>query len=111
MKRIFGCQENMSPSFISNISTDYFSEEEKEKEIKTDDKKENKRAIKKTKNNIEALVEMMGNVSQSKVKISEQKLKIEQEKMERDHKFQMEKLEVKKKNGSMSENNQECYMK
>jgi hypothetical protein len=97
MERIFGCRENVSPSFVSNISTDYFSEEEKEREIKTDDKKENKRAIKKTKNNIEVLVEMMGNISQSKVQISEQRLKIEQEKMERDHKFQMEKLEVEKK--------------
>ncbi|CAB4421683.1 unnamed protein product [Rhizophagus irregularis] len=87
------------------------NEEEKEREIKTDDKKENKRAIKKTKNNIEVLVEMMGNISQSKVQISEQRLKMEQEKMERDHKFQMEKLEVEKKNGSMSESNQECYMK
>lgn len=49
MERIFRCQKNVSPSFVSNISTDYFSEEEKEKEIKTDDKKENKKAIKKTK--------------------------------------------------------------
>lgn len=40
---------------------------------------------------------MMGNISQSKVQISKQRLKIEQEKMERDHKFQMEKLEVEKK--------------
>ncbi|GBB85953.1 hypothetical protein RclHR1_01240004 [Rhizophagus clarus] len=46
MERIFRCHENVSP-FVSNISTDYFGKE-KEKEIKID-KKEYKRAIKKTK--------------------------------------------------------------
>lgn len=95
MERIFGRRENISPSFKSDLSTGYLSEEEKEKEEKIE--KENKRVVKKAKNNIESLVEVMGNISQSKVKISEKRLKLEQEKMERDHKFQMEKLEVEKK--------------
>jgi hypothetical protein len=92
MERIFGCRENVSPSFVSNVSTEYFSDEEQEVKIE----KEHKKVAKKTKNNIESLVEIMGSISQSKVKISEQKLELEREKMEHDHKFQMEKLEVEK---------------
>ena len=95
MERIFGCRENVSPSFVSNIFTNYFSDEEKEVNIEKEEK-ESKKVVKKAKNNIESLVEIMSNISQSKVKISEQRLKLEQEKMERDHKLQIEKLEVEK---------------
>lgn len=92
MERIFGHRENVSPSLVSNVSTDYFSDEERE--IKTE--KERKKVVKKSKNNVESIVEIMGNISQSKVKISEQKLELEREKMERDHQLQMEKLEIEK---------------
>ncbi|RIA87844.1 hypothetical protein C1645_739818 [Glomus cerebriforme] len=92
MERIFGHRENVSPSFVSNVSTDYFSDEEQEVKVE----KEHKKVTKKAKNNIESLVEVMGSISQSKVKISEQKLELEREKMERDHKLQMEKLEIEK---------------
>jgi hypothetical protein len=34
MDRIFGCCENISPSFISNDSTGYISDEEKEVKVK-----------------------------------------------------------------------------
>jgi len=91
MKRIFGCRENISPSFVSNVSTDYFSDKEKEKIEKEDNK-----VVKKKKNNIESLVEIMSSVSQAKIKISEQKLELEREKMKHDYKLQMEKLEVEK---------------
>ena len=91
MERIFGCRENISPSFVSNVSTDYFSDKEKEKIEKEDNK-----VVKKKKNNIESLVEIMSSISQAKIKISEQKLELEREKMEHDYKLQMEKLEVEK---------------
>ncbi len=92
MESIFGCRKNISPSFVSNISTDYLSDEEKEVKIEKKDKK----VVKKKKNNVESLIEIMGSISQTKIKMSEQKLELEKEKMEHDHKLQMEKLEIEK---------------
>jgi len=72
MDRIFGCCENINPSFISNDSTGYISDEV---EVKTE------KVSKKKKNNIESIVDIMNSISQSKLKISEQRLELEREKM------------------------------
>jgi hypothetical protein len=95
MERIFGCHENISPSFVSNVSTDYFSDEEKEvKEVKIE---EDKKVVKKKKNNIESLMEIMGSISQAKVKVSKKRLELEEKRMENNHQLHMEKLEVEQK--------------
>jgi len=72
MDRIFGCREKINPSFISNDSTGYISDEV---EVKTE------KVSKKKKNNIESIVDIMNSISQSKLKISEQRLELEREKM------------------------------
>lgn len=81
--RIFGCRENISPSYISNETTGYISDEtnEAEKVIKIED---NKRIAKKKKNNLESLIDVMNNISQTKAKLSEQKMDLEREKMKKD---------------------------
>ncbi|CAB4398648.1 unnamed protein product [Rhizophagus irregularis] len=88
MDKIFGCRENITPSFISNDSTEYIN----------DDKIENdKKVVKKKKSSIESLIDIMNDINQSKLKISEQKLELEREKMGKDFQLQMEKLDVEKK--------------
>lgn len=49
MDRIFGCRENISPSFISNDSTGYISDEEKEVKVKN--------------NSVESLVAVINNIN------------------------------------------------
>ena len=87
MDRIFGCHENINPSFISNDSTGYISDEV---EVKTE------KVTKKKKNNIESLVDIMNNISQSKLKISEQRLELERKKMDNEFELQREKMEIEK---------------
>jgi hypothetical protein len=87
MDRIFGCRENINPSFISNDSTGYISDEV---EVKTE------KVSKKKKNNIESIVDIMNSISQSKLKISEQRLELEREKMGNEFKLQREKMEIEK---------------
>ena len=88
MDKIFGCWENITPSFISNDSTEYIN----------DDKIENdKKVVKKKKSSIESLIDIMNDINQSRLKISEQKLELEREKMGKDFQLQMEKLDVEKK--------------
>ena len=86
MDRIFGCRENINPSFLSNDSTEFISDEE-EKEIKT---------TKRKKNSVESLVDVMNNINQSKNKLAEQKFELEREKMDKEYKLQSERLEVEK---------------
>ena len=86
MDRIFGCRENINPSFLSNDSTEFISDEE-EKEVKT---------TKRKKNSIESLVDVMNNINQSKNKLAEQKFELDREKMNKEYKLQSERLEVEK---------------
>lgn len=87
MDKIFGCRENINPSFISNDSTGYISDEV---EIKTE------KITKKKKNSVESFVDIMNNISQSKLKLSEQRLELEREKMDNEFKLQKEKMEIEK---------------
>ncbi|GBC03598.1 hypothetical protein RclHR1_05200009 [Rhizophagus clarus] len=81
MDKIFGCQENINPSFVTNDFTGYISDEEVEK---------------RQKNSVESLVDVINNINQSELRISEQRLKLEREKMQNEYKLQTEKLEVEK---------------
>ena|GEM_PF-4774990 len=94
MDRIFGCRENISPSYISNQETGYFSDEANGAE-----KVEQgcKKIVKKKKNNVESLIDVMSSISQTKARISEEKLALERERMSNEFKIQMEKLELEKK--------------
>lgn len=95
MDGIFGCRENVSPSYLSNEKTGYISDEANETKnvVKIED---DKRVIKKKKNNVESLVDVMSNVYQTKIKISEQRLEFEREKMNNDYKLQVQRLEIEK---------------
>ncbi|GBB91750.1 hypothetical protein RclHR1_19100001 [Rhizophagus clarus] len=76
LDRIYGCRENINPSFISNDSTVYISDgDELEKEISKVE-----RFTKKKKNSIESLIDVMNNISQTKLRISEQKLQLDRKK-------------------------------
>jgi hypothetical protein len=88
MDKIFGCRENINPSFISNDSTGYISDEA---EVKIE------KASKKKKNSVESLVDVMNSINQSKLEVSEQRLELEREKMDNEFKLQKERLEVEKK--------------
>ncbi|CAB4438217.1 unnamed protein product [Rhizophagus irregularis] len=88
MDKIFGCRENITPSFISNDSTEYINDAKIEND---------KKVVKKKKSSIESLIDIMNDINQSKLKISEQKLELEREKMGKDFQLQMEKLDVEKK--------------
>jgi hypothetical protein len=94
MDRIFGCRENVSPSYLSNEKTGYISDEANE----TDDvkAKDGKKIVKKKRNNMESLIDVMSNIYQTKIKISEQRLDFEREKMNNDYNLQAQKLEVEK---------------
>src|SRR6266542_2947623 len=100
MDRIFGCRENINPSFISNDSTGYISDEV---EVKTE------KVSKKKKNNIESIVDIMNSISQSKLKISEQRLELEHEKMGNEFKLQREKMEIEKQKWEY-EREQSCML-
>ncbi|PKC55720.1 hypothetical protein RhiirA1_450664 [Rhizophagus irregularis] len=86
MDRIFGYRENINPSFLSNDSTEFISDEE-EKKVKN---------TKRKKNSVESLVDVMNNINQSKNKLAEQKFELEREKMNKEYKLQSERLEVEK---------------
>ena len=88
MDRIFGCRENISPSYVSNQETGYISDETNEAEKIEQDH---------TKKIVETLIDVINSISETKVKISEEKLALEREKINNEFKIQMEKLELEKK--------------
>ncbi|RGB26429.1 hypothetical protein C1646_721239 [Rhizophagus diaphanus] len=91
MERIFGYCENISPSYISNETTEYIDDETNE-DLKVE--KDDKKVVKRKKNNVESLIDVMNNISETKAKISEQRLELE---MNNDFRLQIEKFEVEKK--------------
>jgi predicted RNA-binding protein Jag len=109
MDRIFGCRENVSPSYISNETTEYIDDEINETKI-SKSSKDDKKVMKRKKNYVESLIEVMSNISEIKAKISEQRLELEREKMNNDFKLKMEKFEVERKSGNLNVSNQKCYM-
>ncbi|PKC60357.1 hypothetical protein RhiirA1_468162 [Rhizophagus irregularis] len=55
MDRIFGCRENVSPSHISNETTEYINDEVNEQEEVPNPEKDDKKVVKRKKNNVESL--------------------------------------------------------
>jgi hypothetical protein len=87
MDNIFGCRENINPSFLSNDSTVYISDDEV-KEIKPTKRKKNSA--------VESLVDVMNSINQSKNQLAERKFELERDRMDREYKLQSERLEVEK---------------
>ncbi|CAB4438256.1 unnamed protein product [Rhizophagus irregularis] len=77
MDRIFGCRENVSPLHISNETTKYINDEINEPEEVPNPEKDDKKVVKRKKNNVESLIDVMSNISEKKAKISEQRLELE----------------------------------
>ncbi|PKY50039.1 hypothetical protein RhiirA4_466281 [Rhizophagus irregularis] len=77
MDRIFGCRENISPSFISNDSTGYISDEEKEVKVKN--------------NSVESLVANEYKLQTEKLEVEKKKWEYEREKLRLSHELSMKK--------------------
>ncbi|PKK77411.1 hypothetical protein RhiirC2_771352 [Rhizophagus irregularis] len=55
LEKIFGCRENVSPSHISNETTEYINDEVNEQEEVPNPEKDDKKVVKRKKNNVESL--------------------------------------------------------
>lgn len=80
MDRIFGCRENINPSFLSNDSTGFISDDE-EKEVKPTKRKKNSA--------VESFVDIMNSISQSKNQLAAREF-------EREYKWQLERLKLER---------------